>query len=79
VSHEVKQTLEIADHVVILDNGKVAFQGAVEEVRESTDPLVLQYVNALPDGPVRFHYPAVTIDEDFGFPIHSTPAPGGSQ
>src|SRR5512133_3272292 len=44
-SHELKQTLEIADHVVILDNGKVAFQGTVDEVRESTDPLVFQYVN----------------------------------
>jgi len=71
VSHEVKQTLAIADHVVILDSGKLAFQGTVQEVHESTDPLVLQYVKGLPDGPVRFHYPAVTIDEDFGFPIPS--------
>jgi len=76
VSHEVKQTLAIADHVVILDSGKLAFQGTVQEVHQSTDPLVLQYVNGRPDGPVRFHYPAVTIDEDFGFPVHpTTPAP----
>ena len=79
VSHELKQTLEIADHVVILDSGKVAFQGNVEQVRASTDPLVFQYVNERPDGPVRFHYPAVTIDEDFGFPVHSTPAPGDAR
>jgi phospholipid/cholesterol/gamma-HCH transport system ATP-binding protein len=70
VSHELTQTLEIADHVVILDSGKVAFQGTVKEVRESTDPLVFQYVNERPDGPVRFHYPAVTIDEDFGIAVH---------
>ncbi len=70
VSHELTQTLEIADHVVILDNGKVAFQGTVEEVHASADPIVFQYVNQRPDGPVRFHYPAVTIDEDFGIPIH---------
>lgn len=66
VSHELHQTLEIADHVLILDNGKVAFQGSVAEVRASTDPLVFQYVNERPDGPVRFHYPAVPIAEDFG-------------
>ena len=72
VSHELTQTLEIADHVIILDSGKVAFQGSVQEVRQSTDPLVFQYVNELPDGPVRFHYPAVTIDEDFGIGIHAT-------
>ena len=74
VSHELKQTLEIADHVVILDNGKVAFQGTVEQVRSSTDPLVFQYVNERPDGPVRFHYPAPSMAEDFGIPTHSTAA-----
>lgn len=79
VSHELEQTLEIADHVVILDSGKVAFQGTVDELRASTDPLVFQYVNQLPDGPVRFHYPAVSIDEDFGIAIHSKPTPAGSQ
>jgi phospholipid/cholesterol/gamma-HCH transport system ATP-binding protein len=78
-SHELSQTLEIADHVVILDNGKVAFQGTVQEVRESTDPLVFQYVNERPDGPVQFHYPAATIDVDFGISIHSTTAPGDSR
>jgi phospholipid/cholesterol/gamma-HCH transport system ATP-binding protein len=78
VSHEIKQTLGIADHVVILDNGKVAFQGTVQEVRESTDPLVFQYVNERPDGPVRFHYPAVTLEEDFGIPSHPTARLGAS-
>ncbi len=76
VSHEITRTLEIADHVIMLDSGKVAFQGTVAEVRASTDPLVFQYVNARPDGPVRFDYPAVSIDEDFGIAIGATPAPG---
>lgn len=71
VSHELRQTLGIADHVIILDSGKVAFQGSVEEVRESTDPLVFQYVNERPDGPVRFHHPAPPLDQDFG--VAATP------
>jgi len=74
VSHEIRQTLEIADHVVILDSGKLAFQGSVDEVRKSTDPLVFQYVNQRPDGPVRFHYPAVSIEEDFGFSVPASPS-----
>ncbi|HRH06918.1 MAG TPA: ABC transporter ATP-binding protein, partial [Burkholderiaceae bacterium] len=65
VSHELEQTLAIADHVIILANGKIAVQGTPETVRQSTDPLVHQYVNALPDGPVRFHYPGPSITEDF--------------
>jgi phospholipid/cholesterol/gamma-HCH transport system ATP-binding protein len=66
VSHELEQTFAISDHVIILANGKIATQGTPEQVRQSTDPLVYQYVNALSDGPVRFHYPGPTIDEDFG-------------
>ena len=66
VSHEVEQTFSIADHVIILANGKIAAQGAPEQVRKSTDPLVYQYINALPDGPVQFHYPGLSVEEDFG-------------
>jgi phospholipid/cholesterol/gamma-HCH transport system ATP-binding protein len=66
VSHELEQTFTISDHVIILANGKIAMQGTPEQVLQSTDPLVYQYVNALADGPVRFHYPGPSIDEDFG-------------
>ncbi len=66
VSHELEQTFAIADHVIILANGKIAAQGTPDHVRHSTDPLVYQYVNALSDGPVRFHYPAVSVEHDFG-------------
>ena len=66
VSHELEQTFAIADHVIILANGKVAVEGTPNEVRQTSDPLVYQYVHALPDGPVRFHYPGVSVQEDFG-------------
>lgn len=66
VSHELGQSFELADQIVILSNGKIVAQGSPAEVRQSTDPMVVQYVNALPDGPVRFHYPAVDIAQDLG-------------
>ena len=66
VTHDLEETFEIADKVIILANGRVAAQGTPEEVRHSTDPLVNQFVNALPDGPVRFHYPAPDVGADFG-------------
>ncbi len=66
VSHELEQTFSIADHVIILANGRVAAQGTPQEVRHSADPLVTQYVHALPDGPVRFHYPGPSVEDDFG-------------
>ncbi len=66
VSHELTQTLAIADHVIVLANGKVAIEGTPDEVRTSTDPLVYQYVKARPDGPVRFHFPGMAVEQDFG-------------
>jgi len=66
VSHDLDETFRIADKVIILANGGVAAQGTPEEVRASSDPLVHQFVNALADGPVQFHYPGVPIEDDFG-------------
>ena len=66
VSHELEETFAIADQVIILANGKVAAQGRPEDVRKSEDPLVYQYVHALPDGPVQFDYPGPTVEQDFG-------------
>ncbi|VWX58069.1 toluene transporter subunit: ATP-binding component of ABC superfamily [Burkholderiales bacterium 8X] len=66
VSHDLEETFRIADHVIILANGGIAAQGRPDEVRQSSDPLVHQFVRALPDGPVHFHYPGPTIEDDFG-------------
>ena len=65
VSHDLEETFHIADQVIILANGKIAAQGTPQEVRQSTNELVHQFVNALPDGPVQFHYPGPSVDDDF--------------
>lgn len=66
VSHDLDETFHIADQVIVLANGKIAAQGTPDEVRNSQDPLVHQFVNALPDGPVRFHHPGPVLAQDFG-------------
>ncbi|MFM1818093.1 MAG: hypothetical protein RL364_953 [Pseudomonadota bacterium] len=66
VSHDVSETFEIADHVVVLANGGVAAQGSPAELKVSTNPLIHQFVHALSDGPVPFHYPAPSVADDFG-------------
>ena len=66
VSHDVDETFAIADHVIMLANGKVAAQGTPAELRACTDPLIHQFVNALSEGPVPFHYPSVGTELDFG-------------
>lgn len=66
VSHDVEETFQIADHIVLLANGGIVAQGTPAEMRASTDPLIQQFVSASPDGPVQFHQPAPSLDEDFG-------------
>ncbi len=67
VSHDVPECMAISDHVVLLANGgRIVAQGAPRELMESTDPEVRQFVRGEPDGPVKFHYPAPTVADDFG-------------
>lgn len=66
VSHDLEETFRIADKVIILANGGIAAEGTPEEVLHSTDPLVHQFVNALAEGPVQFHYPAPGAADDYG-------------
>lgn len=66
VSHDVDETFLIADHVVFIANGHIAAQGTPAEMRATADPLVRQFVQGEPDGPVRFHYPAAPVAEDLG-------------
>jgi phospholipid/cholesterol/gamma-HCH transport system ATP-binding protein len=42
----------IADRMVLLDRGKFIISGTPSEMKESTDPLVRQFVHGLIDGPL---------------------------
>jgi phospholipid/cholesterol/gamma-HCH transport system ATP-binding protein len=66
VSHDVEETFAIADRIIFIANGNIVAQGTPAEMRASTDPLVHQFFTASPDGPVEFHYPAVSVADDFG-------------
>jgi phospholipid/cholesterol/gamma-HCH transport system ATP-binding protein len=77
VSHEIEETFGIADHVILLADGKVVAEGTPAQMRDSADELVHQYVHSLPDGPVGFHYPRGPIAEDLGLAAPSERARGG--
>ncbi len=40
--------------------------GTAAEVRASSDPLIRQFVGVDLHGPVQFHYPGPTVEQDFG-------------
>jgi len=71
VSHDLHETFGIADEVAMIANGRVVAQGTPDELRQSEDPLVRQFVGAHADGPVRFHQPAAPVGQDFGLGVRS--------
>jgi phospholipid/cholesterol/gamma-HCH transport system ATP-binding protein len=71
VSHDVPECMSISDHVILLAaQGRIVAQGTPAELMNSTDPETRQFVRGEPDGPVKFHYPAPSMAEDFGLPTN---------
>jgi phospholipid/cholesterol/gamma-HCH transport system ATP-binding protein len=58
VTHDVQEALGVVDYVYFMAAGQVIAQGTPDEIRQSREPFVRQFVNGAPDGPVPFHYPA---------------------
>src|SRR6476620_3412419 len=52
VTHEMDSAFRIADRMVLLDRGKFVVSGSPDEMRESSDPLVRQFVHGLTSGPL---------------------------
>ena len=64
VTYDVQEALKVADYVYVIGDGVMVGKGTSEEVARSEDPYLHQFVNALPDGPVRFHFPGPPLEED---------------
>jgi phospholipid/cholesterol/gamma-HCH transport system ATP-binding protein len=58
VSHDINETLSIADYVYLIADGSVLAQGTPEELVNFDDAQVRQFLHGEADGPVPFHYPA---------------------
>lgn len=64
VSHDVQEVSSISDCVYLISSGKVVAQGAPSELYESDSSWAHQFLNAEPDGPVPFHFPADDYKKD---------------
>ena len=64
VSHDVKESLSIADYVYVISEGKVVEHGTPSALGQSTSPWVQQFIQGQSDGPVPFHYSAPDYSED---------------
>ncbi len=52
ITHEIPSALRISNKIVFLDKGRVHLLGSPEEFRNSSDPLVNQFITGNADGPI---------------------------
>jgi phospholipid/cholesterol/gamma-HCH transport system ATP-binding protein len=64
VSHDVPETMSIADYVYIIAEGRIIGEGTPEVLMAHQSDWVAQFLKGEADGPVPFHYPACTYKED---------------
>ena len=54
VTHDMKSVFSIADRVAMLYEGKVLEVGKPDEMKNSNNQMVRQFIAGSPDGPIRF-------------------------
>lgn len=64
VSHDVQETISIADYIYVIADGQVVGSGTPKDLMQSEGGWVQQFMQGLPDGPVPFHYPAQAYSKD---------------
>jgi phospholipid/cholesterol/gamma-HCH transport system ATP-binding protein len=64
VSHDVSETLQIADYAYVIADGHLIGKGTPESIVLDESPQLKQFLKGWPDGPVPFHYPAKTLEHD---------------
>lgn len=65
VSHDIHETVSIADQIYVIADGSVIGQGPPEHLLAHDSSRIRQFMNGSPDGPVPFHYPA----DDFAYDL----------
>lgn len=53
ISHELPEVFQVSDHVAMILEGKFIEQGTPEHFIASKNPVIIQFLNGLKDGPIR--------------------------
>ncbi|MFC5524562.1 ABC transporter ATP-binding protein [Rhodanobacter ginsengisoli] len=67
VAHELAAVRQIAEHVLLIANGKVVAQGDPKTIADDGSPWTRQFFGGEADGPVPFQYPADDYAQALGF------------
>jgi phospholipid/cholesterol/gamma-HCH transport system ATP-binding protein len=64
VSHDVTEVMSIADYIYIIAEKKIIGYGTPSQISKQTSPLVQQFIKGEADGPVPFHFPAASYQDE---------------
>lgn len=64
VSHDLAETASIADYLYVVGDAQVLGQGTPDELMNSDNPRIQQFMQGRPDGPVPFHFAAPDYRDD---------------
>ena len=53
ISHDMHAVMSIADKIVMLFEGQVVHEGTPDYFRDSSDPLIRQFMSGSLDGPMK--------------------------
>jgi len=76
VTYDVSESLKLVDYLYVIAEGRLVGEGAPEELLDSEEPFLKQFLHALPDGPVRFHFPAPPLEAALRLNGPATPSAG---
>ena len=53
VSHDLRSIFTVADRIAILYKGRIQLDGSPDDFRNTTDPIVQQFISGSPEGPMQ--------------------------
>jgi len=64
VTHDMQSVFKVADRIAMVHKGKIIEIGTSEEIRNSSNPYIQQFINGRPDGPIDFFKEDIGIIEE---------------
>src|SRR5690606_41041872 len=62
--YDLAETASISDYLYVVGDGQVLGQGSPDELMNSDNPRIRQFMQGIPDGPVPFHFDAPDYRDD---------------
>jgi len=66
VTYDVSESLKVVDYAYFMSDGVLVGEGTPKEIASSDNAFIHQFVNAQPDGPVAFDFPADPLAAELG-------------